>query len=150
MSLSLFAAALALQAAQAMRPSTIALPLLLLPPLALAACAPAERPGNASANGVVTARLGETVRLGGLRVRPIAVVEDSRCPRDVTCVWAGRLRLRVAISGLREQPVLTQSEAHGLPRGGTLTLVSAIPERWQNPPPGSERGPANRFGFRRD
>jgi len=37
-----------------------------------------------------------------------------------------------------------------LPGGGTLTLVAALPERWHNPPPGTGRGPAARFGFRRD
>lgn len=108
-------------------------------PVLLAACAPVESPANAPANGVVVARLGETVRLGDVRVRPIAVTEDSRCPRDATCVWAGRLRLRVAISGVAGEPVLTLGEPYRL-RTGTLTLVSAIPEH----------GPASRFGFRRD
>lgn len=113
---------------------------LLAPlPLLLAACAPVESPASAPANGVVVARLGETVRLGDVRVRPIAVTEDSRCPRDVTCIWAGRLRLRVAISGVAGEPVLTLGEPYEL-RSGTLTLVSAIPEH----------GPADRFGFRRD
>ena len=111
--------------------------------LALAGCATVPQ-----APGAVEARLGETVRLGGLAVRPIAVIEDSRCPRDVTCVWAGRLRLEAAISGMPAE--LTLGEPFALPRGGTVTLVAALPERWQNPPPGVERGPAVRFSFRSD
>lgn len=103
-----------------------------------------------AAPGVMRARLGETARLGDISVRPLAVVEDSRCPHDVQCVWAGRLRLRVSISGVAGEPELTLGQGFALPRGGTLTLVAAAPAPWHNPPAGIERGPANRFGFRRD
>jgi hypothetical protein len=134
--------------------------------LSLAACvAPAAVPEGQSeevrryteslaaefaAPGVVTARLGQSVRIGDAGVRPIAVTEDSRCPHDVECVWAGRLKLRVAISGVAGERELTLREPYGLPSGGTLTLVAAAPAPWRSPPPGVERGPANRFGFRRD
>jgi len=121
----------------------------MLLPLALAACAPVAPATDGPASDVVFARLGETARLGDITVRPVAVAEDSRCPRDATCVWAGRLRLRAAIAGVAGEPELTLGEAYRL-RSGTLTLVSAMPERWQDPPPGTEHGPANRFGFRRD
>jgi len=114
----------------------------------------------------VEVRLGGTARLGpssgpgrgpssgsggaDLRVRPLAVLEDSRCPRDVTCIWAGRLRLRVALIPGGEIE-LTLSEPHALPEGaGTLTLVAAAPEPWQRPPAGVETGGASRFAFRRD
>jgi hypothetical protein len=138
----------------------------ILMPLLLAACvAPAAAPepqndevrrynegveAQFAAPGVVTARLGQTVRLGAAGVRPIAVVEDSRCPHDVECVWAGRLRLRVSLSGVAGEPELTLGQAFALPGGGTLTLVAAAPAPWHDPPPGIARGPANRFGFRRD
>ena len=112
--------------------------------LALAGCAA----GQLAAPGPVEARLGETARLGDLAVRPLVVIEDSRCPRDATCVWAGRLRLRAAISGVPAELILGAPFA--LPSGGTITLVAAAPEPWQNPPPGIEAGPAVRFSFRRD
>lgn len=100
-------------------------------------------------NGVEV-RLGGTARLANLSVRPLAVLEDSRCPRDVTCIWAGRLRLRVALVPGGEIE-LTLGEPHALPEGaGTLTLVAAAPEPWQRPPAGVEAGAASRFGFRRD
>jgi hypothetical protein len=110
--------------------------------------APADRAG-AEAPGAATVRLGETVRLGGLGVRPIAVVEDSRCPRGVQCVWAGRLRLRAAVSGVGETE-LVLGEPFALPGGGALTLVAAAPAPWHRAPPGAETGPATRFAFRRD
>lgn len=38
-----------------------------------------------------TIRVDETVEIDGtgLSIRLLAVLEDSRCPVDVTCVWAG-------------------------------------------------------------
>jgi hypothetical protein len=122
----------------------------------LAGCAApaamADGPGDqasAEAPGVVEARLGETVRLGGLSVRPIALLEDSRCPSDVQCVWAGRLRLRAAISGVGEAELIL-GQPFALPGGGTLALVAAAPAPRHRPPPGAETGPATRFAFRRD
>lgn len=111
--------------------------------------APTDQNGAAAAPGVVSVRLGETARLGGVTVRPIAVVEDSRCPRDVDCIWAGRLRLRAAVSGVGETELIL-GQPFALPGGGGLTLVAAAPAPWHRPPPGVETGPATRFGFRRD
>lgn len=37
----------------------------------------------------VRIRVGETIIVDGIRVRFAAVESDSRCPIDVTCVWAG-------------------------------------------------------------
>jgi hypothetical protein len=118
---------------------------LLLSLLALAACATAAPP-----SAVVTAGIGGTARLGDVTVRPIAVIEDSRCPRDVACVWAGRLRLSAAISGVPGTSELTLGELFALPRGGAILLVSATPERWQVRPPGTNPRAAPRFGFRRE
>ncbi len=70
--------------------------LLLLAPLALAACvttAPPDRGGPP----VATTRIGEPVRVNGLRVVPLAVLEDSRCPVDVQCIQAGTVRIDARI-----------------------------------------------------
>ena len=60
-----------------------------------------EAPFRDSANRV--ARLNETVRVGGVAVTPLVVLEDSRCPRDVACVWEGRIRLSVRVAGAGAQ-----------------------------------------------
>jgi hypothetical protein len=119
--------------------------LLLVPLVGLAACATAGAPSD-----VVTAGIGGTARLGEVTVRPIAVIEDSRCPRDVTCVWAGRLRLSASISGVPGTSELTLGQRFALPRGGAILLVSATPERRRIPTPGSNPRAAPRFGFRRE
>lgn len=101
------------------------------------------------APGVVTARLGQTVRLGGVEIRPLEVLEDSRCPRDVDCVWAGRIRLKVRVGGGGE-PVMELDRPVALPDGRGLRLVAAFPPRWHNPPSGIDPRAPLRFAFRLD
>lgn len=69
---------------------------LVFAPLALAACATTAAAPPSS--GVATARLGQSVRVGPLRVTPLALLEDSRCPENARCVWAGQVRIRARIA----------------------------------------------------
>ena len=64
--------------------------------LALAACA--TLPAASATTGTSTARYGETANVGPLLVRPIALVEDSRCPINARCVWAGRLVIKAEVT----------------------------------------------------
>jgi hypothetical protein len=41
------------------------------------------------------ARIGEAVYVDGPIIKPVAVIEDSRCPKGVDCVWAGRVRIKM-------------------------------------------------------
>lgn len=98
--------------------------------------------------GVVAAAIGQTADLSeGLRVRPLEVLEDSRCPQNARCVWAGRLRLRVAVDGAGEHEVTLGEAAVQTPRGA-FALVAVSPGPWTDWP--QELRPAYRFGFRRD
>jgi hypothetical protein len=91
-------------------------------------------PGHANANSKttgtqhITARLGQTVYVDGPRVTPLAVVEDSRCPTGVRCVWSGQVRLKVRV-GLGRGPItkiLTLGTATSV-ADGALTLTQATP-----------------------
>jgi hypothetical protein len=100
-------------------------PTVALAALSLAACASVP-PANAGP----TAGIGEVAATNGLRVRPLAVVEDSRCPINAICVWAGRLVVRSEVSGGNWRRM------HDLELGkpqqvadGSLTLVSAEPSK---------------------
>jgi hypothetical protein len=42
--------------------------------------------------------LGKTVQFKNASVKFIKVLEDSRCPKDVTCVWAGQAKLLVEVT----------------------------------------------------
>lgn len=101
-----------------------------------------------SAPGIVAAGFGQTADLGGgLAVRPFAVIEDSRCPGNTTCLWPGRLRIRAAVSGRESE--LTLGETIETPNGA-VEFVVVSPGAWADWPR-DELGPRPpyRFGFRR-
>jgi hypothetical protein len=93
------------------------------------------------------ARLGETVTVGHYRVTPIAVLEDSRCPARVACVWSGQVRLSVRIAAIRGgegyRGEMTSMRPLQL-RHGALRLVTIEPPNTTN---GRPRPMQYRFGF---
>lgn len=98
-----------------------------------------------SASAGPTAALGQTASVGGLTIRPVRVVEDSRCPVNARCVWAGRMILHAEVRDRTGRAAydLTLGEpvTH---RAGQLALVAAEPGRMA----GSETDPAAyRFTF---
>jgi hypothetical protein len=116
---------------------------ILLVPIALAAGSVTAAPPPAVHDRAI-ARLGETVRLHNVAVTPVRVLEDSRCPQRVSCVWAGRLRLSVRIG--RTTRELTLGEPVQMV-GGTLQLATVVPR----PKPDGTIAPRDyRFGFRFD
>ncbi len=76
------------------------------------------------------ARLGQTVFVDGPHVTPLKVIEDSRCPTNARCVWAGRVVLRVKVTGGAWQRTidLTMGEPMQVADDG-LTLVSVTPDK---------------------
>ena len=96
----------------------------LLLVLTLAACA------TAPSQARPTARLGEVAAVNGVRVRPLSIVEDSRCPINALCVWAGRIvvRTEVRASGRRQILNLELGEPQPI-TGGTLTLSAVEPSK---------------------
>ncbi len=74
--------------------------------------------------------LGQIALAGGPRVRPDRVVEDSRCPSDVTCVTAGRLIVRATVfgGGWSREVDLTLGTPAPI-ADGLLTLTEAVPTR---------------------
>lgn len=55
---------------------------------------------------------GETVIIKGVSIKFLEVIEDSRCPKDVTCIWAGRaiVKVEVIANGKKEEKILTFGE----------------------------------------
>jgi hypothetical protein len=107
----------------------------------------AQRDAALAEAGVVAAGIGETADLGGgLRVRPLEVLEDSRCPQNARCIWAGRLRLRVAVDGAGEFEI-SAGEAIIETEKGAFQIVAVSPGPWTDWP--SEQRPPYRFGFKR-
>ena len=53
---------------------------------------------------VIKLPLNETLHLNVGMVTFLEVIEDSRCPKDVTCIWAGRARIRVSVEENDKEP----------------------------------------------
>jgi len=110
--------------------------------LLLAGCVTA----HVNADGSVDARLGQTVNVGGPRVTPLEVLEDSRCPMEARCIRAGSVRLKVRIvTGAGRAVREVASDKPLQVADGQLELVGVMPPR-------SVRGPIKpgdyRFSFR--
>lgn len=90
----------------------------------LAACA--TIPAAVRDDGYV--RLGETTRAGPVTVRADHVVEDSRCPMNARCIWAGRVVLAATVTedGHAEQRRLVLGEP-ALVRSGAIVLDTVEP-----------------------
>lgn len=83
----------------------------------------------------VEAKIGQTVMALGVSITPREVVEDSRCPTDVQCIQAGRVRVRADLtSGLGStdqiflvgEPITTEAEAVTLLEVRPATKTSTV------------------------
>ncbi|HEX5072588.1 MAG TPA: hypothetical protein VFW03_05280 [Gemmatimonadaceae bacterium] len=83
-------------------------------------------------------KIGESITVGELRLTFRAVENDSRCPTDVVCVWAGdgEIALKIeqgskaAVAALHTTLDPKKTEWDGY----TIALVSLAPERKSNAP----------------
>jgi hypothetical protein len=107
----------------------------------LASCLLAGCATTASDRGIEgPVKLGQTAYVDGPRVRPDAVIEDSRCPAGSQCVWQGRVVLRATVltgGGARQVDLVLGTP---LPvADGALTLVAVAPERRSGEPADPQR-----------
>ena len=114
--------------------------LTMLAAVPLAACmtVPAQAPS------VVTVAVGEAAHVGPLNLRVTRIIEDSRCPAQVQCIWKGRLVVAViaddpvALAGqdgpnapataVAQETTLTLDEPAREVLGHRLALIAATPE----------------------
>ena len=83
---------------------------------------------------------------GDLVVTPLEVLEDSRCPIEAECVWAGRVRVRSELQ-LGHEFIELELDSSSPQRinGGMLAITEIAPDastQWSPIPPA-----AYRFGF---
>ncbi len=97
------------------------------------------------------AALHETALIDGMRITPLKVLEDSRCPTNARCVWVGRVRLRIQVDlGSRGQTMEIASDKPAQLTDGTLALVEVKPDKMTNKNNGAVALTTYRFGFRFD
>ncbi|WP_260583101.1 hypothetical protein [Sphingopyxis sp. PET50] len=96
---------------------------------ALSACA-ATGGATALSDGSNVA-LGQRAMVDGPIVQPVEVLEDSRCPMNARCVWAGRVRVKMIWwrgNGEKQVFEVTLGEATPL-ADGAIRLESVRPEK---------------------
>ena len=74
--------------------------------------------------------LTKTSTHAGVSITLVAVVEDSRCPRDTTCIWAGKAVVKILVSGadqeLQEITVVFQNESQSVIATTEDTVFTAL------------------------
>ena len=90
----------------------------------LAACRPVPSDTAVHLNEEFSLSVGQSASVEGedLRVEFLEVVADSRCPKGVTCIWAGEVKclVEVVASGSSQRVELTEP---GLGSGPTRQAV---------------------------
>ncbi len=44
---------------------------------------------------IVKVKLNQTISSEGVQITPLKLISDSRCPSEVTCIWAGNVIVKV-------------------------------------------------------
>lgn len=63
-------------------------------------CLPAQNPSSdpvRSPKIICSVKLGDSAGFGNRSVKFVKVISDSRCPKNVTCVWAGEAKILIEI-----------------------------------------------------
>lgn len=100
---------------------------LVVPGVALAvACTPGQaRPDNATAQlgheFVLAGGQDAMVDGAGLRLKFDRVLDDSRCPKRVSCVWTGAARIAVVVTPDGQQPTTLEFDTNPAPGQTHLT-----------------------------
>lgn len=78
----------------------------------------------------VTLGFNQTATLFGnsFSITPLEIIEDSRCPSDVACVWAGTLKLKVRIvSGMGKSEQIIELDHSVTTEVEKITFTEAVP-----------------------
>lgn len=93
-------------------------------------------PAFAKRSDDVQVQINKEVTSNGLKIAFIELVEDSRCPVDVDCVWAGNAKIKIRVTkGGKSQVVDLEMVTKGMmPNYGNyrLTLKALSPELRSN------------------
>lgn len=85
---------------------------------------------SAQRSQTVSLRVGEQKTLARhLKIRFVEVAEDSRCPKNAQCIWAGNAKVKIAVTkGTMKTPILelnSTSDPRSAEYGGyEFTFVS--------------------------
>ena len=70
-----------------------------------------------------------------LEVQFVGIDDDSRCPNDVTCVWAGEVVVRLTLRRDSRNKEVSVKETQGLAVDGyTISILQVLPPRASSSP----------------
>lgn len=72
--------------------------LILLSLLIIASCSSGQKKMPETSKLPTEIALGQTTTIDKTKITFTAVIEDSRCPTNVQCIWAGRAKVLVTIT----------------------------------------------------
>jgi hypothetical protein len=94
--------------------------------------------------------LDQAANVGGPVIRPVRVLEDSRCPINARCIRAGDVRVLIEIVQPRGKSAAEVSLTKAAQiADGQLTLTNVTPNRGMTNSPGPKPGDY-RFSFKFD
>jgi hypothetical protein len=94
--------------------------------------------------------LGQAANVGGPVIRPVRVLEDSRCPINARCIRAGDVRVLIQLIQPRKNELVEVSLTKPAQiADGQLTLTDVTPNRGMTNSPGPKPGDY-RFSFKFD
>lgn len=75
------------------------------------------------------ASLGQKILNEGVFITPLQVISDSRCPKDVVCIWAGEVSVKVRLEkgGVTKEVTLKESGSFNF-EGSQISLMSVTPK----------------------
>lgn len=88
----------------------------------------------------ISVKLGatETAKSSRIKANLVDILEDSRCPKDVDCIWAGRIRILVTLEAKNGKSMSVEFSSDQKPSaefaGYTITLGDIGPDHKQSEP----------------
>lgn len=78
--------------------------------------------------GNVTLALGQVAHFKNISIRPLKLIEDSRCPVDVQCIQAGTVRVQIeVVSGMGTSTSIVTLNKTFITEAEAITLTSVTP-----------------------
>lgn len=72
--------------------------LILIPLLIIASCSTGQKKIAETSQLPTEIGIGQTTTIDNAKITFNAVIEDSRCPTNVQCIWAGRAIISVTVA----------------------------------------------------
>ncbi|MEK7612258.1 MAG: hypothetical protein AAB407_02875 [Patescibacteria group bacterium] len=92
----------------------------------IASFAPTEE--STDTRGQREVKLGETIGFLDVKINPLELIEDSRCPIDVQCIQAGTVRVQTRIvSGLGESTMIMELNKPITTEAEEIILINVMP-----------------------